>query len=500
MITRLSPLHRLLSLALALGTNAALGQDCVHEWSGTLPGDLYGFSARGGGDLDGDGVSELLISGQRADSTGTVVWLTDVYSGASGSLLRTHANTSAGEFLGTAVTFVADANGDGVDEYVIDYHNGSTQEHELRLHSGSDGREIARLALSVVYFVLPRLEALEDLDGDGVEDLVYADGGLQHGELLAVSTRTMTVLWQQRFEPGQSHLGLDLAIVPDLDSDGVGDLAVTNQLAADVVVLSSASGSELRRIPGDRDEGFASSLARCGDLTGDGVDDLVVGVSLASDSGDRHGAVDVFSGANLELSHRIEGEHDRGGFGTAVRSAGDANGDGIDDLAVQGWDQSGHAGSSLMLVSGSTGRTLYSFHSEWARLGPAEGLGDLDGDGLDDFVEAEIPLDAPGRVCVRGGNDLYCYARERDLDSGDILDVSALEGPTSLLAALAIVEVDATPVFHVLSIGSFSDNGGFAFQAAIPPGLGGLGLGILAFAQSAPRGVRVSAVERVKLH
>jgi hypothetical protein len=83
--------------------------------------------------------------------------------------------------------------------------------------------------------------------------------------------------------------------------------------------------------------GFGSALASLGDVTGDGIPDLAVGVPF-QDVADRKraGQVEVLSGADGRHLHTLRAPRPQEGalFGHALVSLGDVTGDGLPDLAI----------------------------------------------------------------------------------------------------------------------------------------------------------------------
>src|SRR4029078_6945506 len=84
---------------------------------------------------------------------------------------------------------------------------------------------------------------------------------------------------------------------------------------------------------------FGASLASAGDVNGDGIADVIVGepdYDGPSTPNPHEGRAMVFlgspSGPSLSPIWAAEGAQD--GFGAAVASAGDVNGDGFDDIIV----------------------------------------------------------------------------------------------------------------------------------------------------------------------
>ncbi len=193
-----------------------------------------------------------------------------------------------------------------------------------------------------------------------------------------------------------ASVGAGVAILPDLDGNGVGELVVGSpentggtrggftvfnhlpsgdQTTDDADTTISSSGSEIP-VMGVRIDGST-------DVTGDGEDDLVVG-----SQGDH---VYVFAGPNFSsgtatAAHATLDVNYEGDIGKGVGPSGDVDGDGIADLAM-----------------GGAGRDFsYVFHGPFAGNMDADDaaaryesggyvstgaiVGDTDGDGLSDVA------------------------------------------------------------------------------------------------------------------
>jgi FG-GAP repeat len=106
----------------SVGNNPGVGT--VSVWStagkrelfrlaGSAAGDGFGSVLAGGGDVDGDGRSDLLVGTPLADVAGQLdAGLVQVFSGADFHLLLSRAG-AAGDQMGSAAAFVGDLNGDG---------------------------------------------------------------------------------------------------------------------------------------------------------------------------------------------------------------------------------------------------------------------------------------------------------------------------------------------------------------------------------------------------
>lgn len=145
-------------------------------------------------------------------------------------------------------------------------------------------------------------------------------------------------------------------------------------------------------------EGFGTAMTCAGDLTGDGVPDVVVGAPWADA---RAGRVYVFSGADLKAGSaetvswwEIASPDTEGWFGASV-AIGDFNGDGVDDLAIGA--PGAHSGLGEVLVYDGTAvrarasdlapRTTIDVQGTLAmHIGTTLAAGHLAPDALDDLL------------------------------------------------------------------------------------------------------------------
>ncbi len=343
-------------------------------WPGASQGDYLGDTVIGAGDLDGDGYLDLAVGAKGDDSidngTGAVYLihgpgLDKELSRATGVLLGTDAGEEAGDGLHAA----GDVDGDGLDDLLI----GAPGHHAVGRVYLVHGPVTATFNLAVADAVFDgqatsddagETLATGDLDGDGRRDFAIgapgADGLAQEGGMVYLV-----------FGPVTGDVSLDLA-------DG--------------------------RVWGSAYENVGDSLAIPGDLDGDGVDELVVGSTWASDGGhDEQGRafvfLDTFWGTvdidSAEVVLTGEESYDR--FATSIAGAGDVDGDGLTDLVVGapyndfgGTDAgAGYLFYGPLLESriATTADAKFSGPEANMRTGAGiGGAGDLDGDGLDDLV------------------------------------------------------------------------------------------------------------------
>ena len=157
--------------------------------------------------------------------------------------------------------------------------------------------------------------------------------------------------------------------------------------------------------------GFASSLALVGDIDGDQVPDYLVGAyDNRWEKNDRQGRAFVFSGKSGKLLFTLDDPVPQplAAFGFAVSSAGDVNKDGIADFLIGAFGQDG--GGRAFVFNGKDGKLLYSVQPPQRQTGSGFGwavalLSDLNGDSNPDFAVGAFAQEGSGRVFIFSGHD-----------------------------------------------------------------------------------------------
>jgi hypothetical protein len=131
---------------------------------------------------------------------------------------------------------------------------------------------------------------------------------------------------------------------------------------------------------------FGSSVSGAGDVNADGFIDFIVG---APEKHNKSGSAYVLSGTDGSLLHQWDGNSGLNFFGHSVSGAGDANGDGYDDLLVGAYGESGTSGSAY-LYSGADGSLLHQWTGQpWSSdyFGRSvSDAGDVNADGFGDVI------------------------------------------------------------------------------------------------------------------
>ncbi len=367
----------------------------------------FGYSVAGVPDADGDGRADLLVGAVFEDQGPAPINAGRAYllSGLTGAVLfeLTGADLENGYF-GWSVAGVPDLDGDGRGDLLV----GAAGEDRAYLFSGASGTLIRTIPSPSGFGDFGQaVSGVPDADGDGTVDLLVgapAEGSGKaylfsgaSGALLATLSSTNPIF--------SGEFGLTVAGVPDVDGDGRGDLAVgapRENVNSDfsgggrTYLFSGATGKLLRELVSPNVEAaglFGWSVAGVPDLDGDGRGDLLVGAR----NEDRSGRAYLISGSTGALIYELTSPNEESGgrFGQAASGVPDADGDGLADLLIGAPSEdpgaSPFSAGRAYLFSGSSGALLAELVSpsdeSGGQFGDAvAGVPDLDGDGRGDLL------------------------------------------------------------------------------------------------------------------
>lgn len=368
----------------------------VREWDGEAANDQFGWIARNIGDVDGDGVPDVVTSAPTSNAGGENAGRIYVYSTKSGKLLWT-ADGHAKDQLGTGLEAAGDTNGDGIPDVVASGPGGGY----ANVYSGRDGKVLLTLRAEKVDDQFGRhASGVGDVNHDGFADVIVGApnngaAGDGAGRAYVYSGKDGKLLLTLTGERAGDNFGSAVAGFSDKDHTLliVGAPGAGPRKTGRAYVYSDLSGKPKFTFDSD-DTGTALGamfLAVPGDVDGDGFPDVYASDWNNNAKGRSTGRVYAYSGKDGRLLLTLTGDTAGEGFGTSPAVAGDVDGDGHADFIVGAWQYSGAAmsGGRAYLYSGKDGHLMKTFtcRTPGDTFGfDAVTLGDVDGDGDSDFL------------------------------------------------------------------------------------------------------------------
>jgi len=384
---------------------------------GKASGEKLGYSVASVGDVNGDGIHDIITGAQyNDDGTGTDAGAAYIFFGAtnlSGTFDMgggvqspdvTILGKAGGDRLGISVSGAGDFNGDGFDDIIV----GATKNADTFTSAGA----------AYIFFGATNLSGTFDLGGGQSADVSVL--GKANGD----------------------NLGFSVSGAGDVNSDGFDDVIIgaltnndggsNNEGAAYIIFgattptatfdLSGVQSADVTMLGKRVVDLFGSGVSGAGDVNGDGFDDVIVGARQNDDgggyggTGENEGAAYIFYGASNLSGTKDTGSGDEdvailgrgagdqlGRLIQTISGVGDINDDGFDDIIVGAHlndDGTGtDAGAAYIFFGASDlsgdkdlGGTA---SADVTVLGKAatdnlglnvSGVGDVNGDGIPDFI------------------------------------------------------------------------------------------------------------------
>lgn len=154
------------------------------------------FSLAASGDMDGDGITEIIIGSPGTTTTAILNGAVYVHSGATGTLLHQFEGSEGGDFVGISVDAAGDINGDGKPDVIVgslgSFIGTVPRPGKVFLLSGLDGQVIRQLEGANIGDWFGISVSQYDLGDDAIPDVLVAarlgdrfdtDPTLNNGEL-----------------------------------------------------------------------------------------------------------------------------------------------------------------------------------------------------------------------------------------------------------------------------------------------------------------------------
>jgi hypothetical protein len=373
-------------------------------------GDNSGFSVSGAGDVNDDGLADVIVGAPQADGGDTAAGRSYVVFGKTDTDLVSLADVAQGtggfamggegdhDEAGYSVSGAGDVNDDGLADVIVGTGSSSSSQRAYVVFGKADTDlvELADVVQGIGGFALQNtlktaaVSGAGDVNGDGLDDVLVGSETAEGGA--PFSGRAYVVFGKQ---------DTDMVALADV-AQGTGGFVVDGESQYD-------------------EAGY--SVSGAGDVNGDGLDDVIVGatqphpdlagvgrayVVFGKEDTDAVSLADVRQGTG---GFAMDGLEEWDYFGCAASEAGDLNGDGLDDIIVgtlwgtQVYVLFGKTDTDEVsladVVQGIGGLVMEAEYDADEAGGTVGGGADVNGDGIPDLVVGA--RNAPRTYVIFGG-------------------------------------------------------------------------------------------------
>jgi hypothetical protein len=384
---------------------------------GEVAGDKAGYWAQGGGDVNADGVPDLVLGASKqsdgADSGGASYLIYGLPDVGTVSLYRADAKFTAESAQDDAfrIIIASDLDGSGGDDIAI----GARYDDDGGNNSGA------------LYFIYGPVTGELGLGAADVK--LIGSGSENTGHWLASvpdaddpdHAAVLTGAWTRNSYQGAAYL-------------------VQGPLTGSAEIADVATLSLIGETTYDNAGYYLSAL----DLLGNGgLDELLISARYENTAGEDAGALYVVDPAGrsgevglADADARILGEEAEDHVGITAQSPGDSNGDGYQDILIgTGAQDAGGSNSGAAYLITSLGGSDLSGHGD-LDLSDADAkiIGETAGDEAGSVVSFAGDVDGDGR------DDLLISADAADIGNTDAGAVYLLLGPVSSNVELSLAD------------------------------------------------------------
>jgi len=352
------------------GTSTGLNTTPAWTYENNQASATLGYAVDGNCDVNNDGYKDVIIGSNLFDNGQTNEGRAYVFHGSSSGLpatpnWTTESNKTSAQY-GKAVACAGDVNNDNYDDVLIgapNFQNTLANEGKVFLYKGSATGLSTTAAWSFVGAqnganAGTAVSSAKDTNNDGYDDIIIGapnydntltNEGAAFVFLGTATNPAATPNWTKYGGVASALYGWSVSYAKKLNNDNYGDIIIgapgyKKTLTAEggvFIYYGSATGPEstfLAAYGGQTSANFGRCVRSAGDVDGDGYNEVIVSAPLYDNGQTNEGATYIFMGStigvSLTSSWKVEGNLASAQFGYSIAGDFDINNDGYDDVVV----------------------------------------------------------------------------------------------------------------------------------------------------------------------